>query len=395
MHQNESKITGYGGSAIDAHGIRNFEITSGSLSFRQDIYVAHRISLIGFDILDNLNFLISIKDTQLNRVHICIPETSPRSILKQKFRKLFDSDTLGHAKNFVLSSAIDATITPVISKAHHLPFAMKDHVEKEVEKLCSLCVLQPCTSASLENNLTSIAEMKVPYDKQSLASALGLFSHYRKFLPSDYSSKAANLDKLLRKNVAFKWTEGLVEQFKCLHKMLLRAKPLSMYIPLAETIVTCDASKIEIGGELSKLQDNGEYKTVSCFSRSKQKVEKNIVFLNFELACYCTYERFERFLWGKHFTLKSDHKSLLQLINGEIGDGVRPLRHAHWSARLLRYDFTVVHKPGKSNAVADAITVHLQVFSERFTERETLILTCLWKLTLYLLSGLLNLISAN
>ena len=39
--------------------------------------------------------------------------------------------------------------------------------------------------AILENNLTSIAEMKVPYDKQSLASALGLFSHYRKFLPSN------------------------------------------------------------------------------------------------------------------------------------------------------------------------------------------------------------------
>ena len=63
--------------------------------------------------------------------------------------------------------------------------------------------------AILENNFTSIAEMKVPYDKQSLASALGLFSHYRKFLPSDYSSKAADFYKLLHKNVAFKWTEGL------------------------------------------------------------------------------------------------------------------------------------------------------------------------------------------
>ena len=33
----------------------------------------------------------------------------------------------------------------------------------------------------LENNLTSIDEMKIPYNKQSLASALGLFDHYRKF----------------------------------------------------------------------------------------------------------------------------------------------------------------------------------------------------------------------
>ena len=69
----------------------------------------------------------------------------------------------------------------------------------------------------LENTLTSIAEMKVS-DKQSLASALGLFSHYRKLLPSNYSSKAAELYNLLQKNVFFKWTEGLTEQFKCLQK---------------------------------------------------------------------------------------------------------------------------------------------------------------------------------
>ena len=148
--KNHSKITGYGGSAIDAHGISNFEIMSGSLTFRQDFYVAHGISLIGLDILDNLHFAISINDTQLNRVHTCIPETSPGSILKQKFQKLFDSDTLGYAKNFVLSSAIDATITPVISKARPLPFAMKDHVEKEVKKFCSLGVLEPCSNADID-----------------------------------------------------------------------------------------------------------------------------------------------------------------------------------------------------------------------------------------------------
>ena len=43
-------------------------------------------------------------------------------------------------------------------------------------------------------------------------------------------------------------------------------------------------------------------------------------------------------------------------MNGEIGDAVPPLRLARWSARLLRYDFTVVHKPGKSYAVADALS---------------------------------------
>ena len=124
--------------------------------------------------------------------------------------------------------------------------------------------------AVLENNLTSIAQIKVPYDKHSLASTLGLFGHYRNILPSNYSSKAADLYKLLHK----KGTEGFTEQFKCLQKMFLRAKSLAMLNLLAETVVTCDASKIGISGELSQLQDNGEYKTVSFFSRSLQEFEK-------------------------------------------------------------------------------------------------------------------------
>ena len=93
--KNHSKITSYGGSAIVAHGVSNFEITSGSLSFRQDFYVAHGISLVGLHVLDQLHFAIWINGTQLNRFHACIPQTSPRNILKQKFQKVFDSNTLG------------------------------------------------------------------------------------------------------------------------------------------------------------------------------------------------------------------------------------------------------------------------------------------------------------
>ena len=106
--------------------------------------------MIGLHILIKLHFAKTINDTQLSRVHTCILITSPGCILIQKFPKLFDSETLGHAKNFVLSSATDATITPVISEGRSCPFAMKDHVEKEVRKVCSLGVLQPCTNAIID-----------------------------------------------------------------------------------------------------------------------------------------------------------------------------------------------------------------------------------------------------
>ena len=96
-------------------------------------------------------------------------------------------------------------------------------------------------------------------------------------MPSNYSSEAAELYELPHKNV-FKWTEGHTEEIKRLQKMLSRAKPLAMNYSLVKTIVTCDASKNGIIGEVSHLQKNGEYKTV--FYRSLQEFEKSMTFPN-------------------------------------------------------------------------------------------------------------------
>ena len=131
--------------------------------------------------------------------------------------------------------------------------------------------------------------------------------------------------------------------------MLIHAKALAMYIPLAKTFVTCDASKIGIRGEISQLQENTENKTVSFFSGLLQKFEKKYSVPELELlTCTWNCERFETVVWGRHFTLKTDHKSLLHFSNGAIGDDVRPLRLARWSVRFLRYNFSVVNKLKKN-----------------------------------------------
>ena len=62
-------------------------------------------------------------------------------------------------------------------------------------------------------------------------------------------------------------------------KMLLRAKPLAMYNPLAETIVTCDASKIGIGGDYHSCKIMVNTKQFH-FSLVQYKYLKKIVLLN-------------------------------------------------------------------------------------------------------------------
>ena len=55
---------------------------------------------------------------------------------------------------------------------------------------------------------------------------------------------------------------------------------------------------------------------------------------------------------GRKFTIVSDHHSLKFLqMQPQLSR-----RQAHWLELLAEFDFEIVHHPGKSNVVADALS---------------------------------------
>lgn len=57
-------------------------------------------------------------------------------------------------------------------------------------------------------------------------------------------------------------------------------------------------------------------------------------------------------LWGRHFKIVTDHRPLKWLISLK-DPGSRLTR---WTIKLSEYDFEVIHKPGRSNQNADALS---------------------------------------
>ena len=68
-------------------------------------------------------------------------------------------------------------------------------------------------------------------------------------------------------------------------------------------------------------------------------------------------KKWRPFLWGRHFTLVTDHAALKWLHTmRETTEGGTASRLMRWIMRLQEYDFEVVHKPGALHADADAIS---------------------------------------
>ena len=98
-------------------------------------------------------------------------------------------------------------------------------------------------------------------------------TYYRKFI-TGFAHIAAPLNRLLQKEVAFKWSPDCAVAFKLLKKAFSKIVTLA-YTDFTKTFtVDTDASDYGIGGVLSQKNEQNREQPVAYFSRSLSKPER-------------------------------------------------------------------------------------------------------------------------
>ena len=91
-------------------------------------------------------------------------------------------------------------------------------------------------------------------------------------------------------------------------------------------------------------------------SRSMTKTECRYAQIEKEaLATTWALEHWRDLLIGMKFHVETDHKPLVPLFSTKLIDEL-PLRIQRFRLRLMRYDFTVSHVPGKNLMTADTLS---------------------------------------
>jgi hypothetical protein len=181
---------------------------------------------------------------------------------------------------------------------------------------------------------------------------LGLFSYYRKFI-KDFSRIARPMLNLLKKDVNYEWGIKQQNAFDRLKEMLTKA-PILRYPDFERSfIIYTDASGIGLGAVLSQIQDNGKEGVIAYASRSLNQAERNYPITDQEcLAVIWAIKHFQHYLGLKPFTIVTDHSALKWLQTSKLPKG----RRARWVMELQQYDFKIMHRPGKANSNADALS---------------------------------------
>lgn len=201
------------------------------------------------------------------------------------------------------------------------------------------------------SRVSAVRNYPRPKNIKQIQSFLGFANYYRKFIPN-FSKKVANITKLLRKNVEFKWSEACEKEFIEMKDLLISSQVLAFPDFENEFILTTDASLEALGAVLSQKQ-NGVERPIAFASRTLNSTEQRYSATERELlAIVWGIRNFKCYVYGRKFTVYTDHKPL----TGEINLKETTSRIARFQDKLEEYMVTIKYKPGNKNKNADALS---------------------------------------
>ncbi|GBN47303.1 Retrovirus-related Pol polyprotein from transposon 17.6 [Araneus ventricosus] len=180
-----------------------------------------------------------------------------------------------------------------------------------------------------QEKVAAVEKFPIPQNIADVRSFLGISSYYRRFVKI-FANVARPLQELLKKDAKFAWKSPQKHSFASLKKSLIGHPVLGHFQPEEDTLIHSDASGYGIGAVLVQMQD-GQEKPIAYASRSLTPAEKNYSTTEKEcLAVIWAISKFRPYLFGKPFTVVTDHHSLCWFANVKDPSG----RLARWALRL-------------------------------------------------------------
>ena len=203
----------------------------------------------------------------------------------------------------------------------------------------------------------AVQKAPAPSNVSELKSFLGLLNYYSKFLPN-LSSVLSPLYSLLQADKIWTWGHEEEESFTAAKALLSSSKLLVHYDPNKPLMLSCDASSYGVGAVLSHQMQDGSEKPIGFASRTMSATEKKYSQLDKEaLALMFGISKFHQYLYGRKFTLYTDHRPLSHLFHPcRSVPQMASSRLQRWALVLSSYQYDIRYKTGKDHGNADAFS---------------------------------------
>lgn len=210
------------------------------------------------------------------------------------------------------------------------------------------------------DKVEAIVNFRRPSTLKELRRFTAMCQWYMRLIPN-YAAIAAPLtDMTSPKRFTKEWSLEAVNAFEKLKHMLSSEPVLSTPDYNRPFIIQCNASTSGIGAALIQKDDCGNERPVAFMSRKLNGAQKNYSITELEcLAAVSAIKKFRPYIEGTTFVVITDHVSLKWLMSSRDLNG----RLARWSIKLQARDFEIIHRSGRDNIVADALSRSVESMS--------------------------------
>ena len=208
-----------------------------------------------------------------------------------------------------------------------------------------------------QDKIEAVINAPKPENVTQLRAFLGLVNYYSHFLPN-LASVLHPLYQLLKQNVKFIWTETAQKAFQKVKEMVTSDIVLTPYDPDLPVKLACDSSSYGLGAVISHVMGNGEERPIAFASRTLNSAEKNYAQIQKEaLAIVWGVKKFFCYLFGRKFTLLTDHQPLISIFGPKKGIPATAASLMQRYALFLQgYDYDIEYKSSKSHANCDGLS---------------------------------------
>uniref|UniRef100_A0A4W5R0Y7 Reverse transcriptase/retrotransposon-derived protein RNase H-like domain-containing protein n=1 Tax=Hucho hucho TaxID=62062 RepID=A0A4W5R0Y7_9TELE len=207
------------------------------------------------------------------------------------------------------------------------------------------------------SKVKAVAEAPSPQNMSQLRSFLGLLTYYAKFVPN-LANMLKPLHELLNKTKQWKWTDRCEEAFKKVKTALAQSEALTHFNPNLPLQLACDASPYGVGAVVSHIMPSGEERPIAFASRTLSKAESNYAQIEREaLAIVFGVKKFHQFLFGRLFTLLTDHRPLTSIFGPHTGiPSLAASRMQRWAFLLSAHQYDIKYRRSEQHCNADGLS---------------------------------------
>ena len=188
---------------------------------------------------------------------------------------------------------------------------MKSHFMRPSVEYHRHCIGDDGLHATAEK-LEAVIKAPEPSNDQELRSCL--LNYYGKFLPN-LSTTLHPLNSLLQQGRSWKWSSKYKRAFQEAKDTLTSFHLLVHYDSALPLKMAADVSACGVGAVISHVTPDGAERPIAYASRTLSPSERNYAQLEKEaLALIFRVKRFHQYLFGRKFTMATNHKPLMAIL---------------------------------------------------------------------------------